>query len=130
MIWYRMDRGYHRHTLIFWEDEQRLDAARTEGMDDFEVSDGVDFIWEICETRASFSAPSENLPAVIKKRQKDFFCSSSTARDAIIIHHMFAHTVLTINIGVPSVLVGWECITPSDSSIPAKVFDNLASGAR
>ena len=40
-----MDRGYHGHTLKLWEgDEQRLDAARTEGADDFYVPDGVDFI--------------------------------------------------------------------------------------
>ena len=42
---YGMDRGYHGHTLKLWEgDEQRLDAGRTEGADDFDVPDGVDFI--------------------------------------------------------------------------------------
>ena len=43
---------------------------------------------------------------------------------------MFAHSVLTIDIGVRSVLVGWECITPAGLSIPVKVFDNLTFGAR
>ena len=62
--------------------------------------------------------------------KKDLVCSCSTTGDAIIIAHMFPHTVLTIDISVPSVLVGWECITPSDLSIPFKVFDNLAFGAR
>ena len=46
------------------------------------------------------------------------------------IPHMLAHTVLITNIGVPSVLVGWECITPADISIAVKVFDKVAFGAR
>ena len=50
--------------------------------------------------------------------------------DAINIPHMFAHTVFTIGIGVPSILVGWECIAPVDLFILVKVFDNLAFGAR
>ena len=62
--------------------------------------------------------------------KKDLFCGCSTARDAIIIPHMFAHTVFTTGIGVPSILVGWECIAPVDLFIPVKVFDNLAFGAR
>ena len=43
---------------------------------------------------------------------------------------MFAHTVLTIDIGVPSILFSSECITPADLSNPVKLFDNLAFGAR
>ena len=62
--------------------------------------------------------------------KKTFFVAIQRPGDAIIIPHMFAHTVLTIDIGVPSILVGWECITPADLSIPVKVFDNLAFGAR
>ena len=42
---------------------------------------------------------------------------------------MYAHTVLTIEIGVPFVLNGRKCITPADFSIPVKIFDNLAFGA-
>ena len=61
---------------------------------------------------------------------KKTFCICSTAGDAVIIPHMFAHTVFTIDIGLPSVIVGRECITPAYFSIHVKVFDNLAFGAR
>ena len=63
-----MDRGYHRHTLKFLGDQQRFDAARTEGADDFDVPDGIDFFREICETRVNFTAPSQNLHAIMEKR--------------------------------------------------------------
>ena len=61
---------------------------------------------------------------------KTFSVAVQQPGDAIIIPHMFAHTVLTIDIGVTSVLVGWECITSADLSISVKTFDNLAFGDR
>ena len=54
--------------------------------------------------------------------KKTFFVAVQRRGDAIIIPHMFAHTLLTADIGVPSVSVGWECITPVDLSIPVKYF--------
>ena len=62
--------------------------------------------------------------------KKDLFVAVQRPGDAIIIPHLFAHTVLTIDIGVPSILFGWECITPADLSIPVRVCDNQAFGAR
>ena len=56
------------------------------------------------------------------KEKKAFFVAVQRRGDGIIIPHMFAHTVLTADIGVPSVLVGWECITPADLYIPVKYF--------
>ena len=59
-----------------------------------------------------------------------FFVAVQRPGDAIIFPHIFPHTVLTIDIGVPSALVDWENITLADSSISVKVFANLAFGAR
>ena len=44
--------------------------------------------------------------------------------DAIIIPHMMTHTLLTIDLGHPAVLVGWECKTATDT-ILVHVSDEL-----
>ena len=61
--------------------------------------------------------------------KKTLFMAVQRPVDELIIPHMFVHTVLTIGIGVLSVLVGRQCSIPTDVSIPVKVFDNLGFGA-
>ena len=109
-----MDRGYHRHTLKFWCcKDWRCGWFRRPWRRWFYFERNLR---DPCQFVSTISNP----PRCKEKRL--FFVAVQRPGDAIIIPHMFVHTVLTIDIGVPSVLVGWECITPADLSIPLKIF--------
>ena len=77
-----------------------------------------------CQIISTISRPPRD------NEKKTFLVDVQQRGDAGIIPQMFADTLLTIDISVPSVLVGWKCVTLAYVSIPVKVFDNLAFGAR
>ena len=72
-----VDLGYHGHTL-------KLSGQRATPLCSKDWNCGLFrrpwqrrfYLREICEIRANFSAPSQNLPAIMEKRR---FCSCSTA---------------------------------------------------
>ena len=93
-VWYRMDRGYHRHTLNLWGGRATPWCCKDWRSGWFRCPWRRRFCLRgICETRANFSAPSQNLHAIIKK---DLFysCSAAGGRNNYPSHvcaHYFDH---------------------------------------
>ena len=76
---------------------------------------------------------SSSYPPPPNRRSPDYSGGSAESRrcySLFIFPHFMAHTVNTIDIGVLSVLVGCECSTPVDLSIPLLIFHSLVFGAR
>ena len=75
---------------------------------------------ELCQFLSTISKP----PRYNEKKTLLEMFNGRGRNNHPLYPYMFAHTVLTIDISVPSVLVGWECISQADLSFPVKVLDN------